>query len=164
MDIYLFNLLHSLSQIELIEKVALFLSYPASYLIPFLLVIFAIYQKRKMFSFSIIILSGFFSWIFAKLLKELFHITRPFVENNAITPLFYESGLSFPSEHATTFASLSVVVIFLNKRIGYILLFITLLIGLSRVIIGVHYPSDIIGGFVLGSLIGMFFIYIFKKI
>jgi undecaprenyl-diphosphatase len=53
---------------------------------------------------------------------------------------------------------------FLNKKWGIIFTIIALLIGLSRVIIGVHYPFDILGGFVVGILVGLFFIKIFRKI
>jgi len=57
---------------------------------------------------------------------------------------------SFPSDTATIFFALSAIVFFQNKKLGLLcILWNILTVGLSRVAFGIHYPSDIIAGFVL---------------
>ncbi|MBP9716991.1 MAG: phosphatase PAP2 family protein [Candidatus Levybacteria bacterium] len=91
------------------------------------------------------------------LLKFLYQRPRP--EN---LPLIHENSLSFPSAHAMNsflfFAALSYFIFreTNNKKITLIVslisIVIILFIGISRIYLGVHYPSDVVGGFVAGFL------------
>jgi membrane-associated phospholipid phosphatase len=59
---------------------------------------------------------------------------------------------SFPSDTATLYFALVMIILLENKKLGFIL-FIWAIItaGICRVAVGIHYPSDIIGGIILGS-------------
>ena len=59
---------------------------------------------------------------------------------------------SFPSGHATTAFSLALVLAFIAPRWTYVALVFGALIAVSRVILGAHYPSDIVAGAILGTL------------
>jgi undecaprenyl-diphosphatase len=59
---------------------------------------------------------------------------------------------SFPSGHATTAFALAAVIGFLSPRWFYPMLVLAALIAVSRVVLGVHYPSDVTGGAILGLL------------
>ena len=67
---------------------------------------------------------------------------------------------SFPSSHASNHMAiaLSIVLanIFTKKWINYIWIFWALSIGFAQIYVGVHYPSDIVAGFLLGILIAYF--------
>jgi undecaprenyl-diphosphatase len=67
---------------------------------------------------------------------------------------------SFPSTHATNHMSIALSIAFANiftkKWINYIWIFWALSIGFAQIYVGVHYPSDIVAGFVLGTLIAYF--------
>ncbi len=125
-------------------------------------------QKRKReawFFFGGVAMSGLILLLF----KSFFQRSRP----DEIYALLVEHSHSFPSGHAT----LSVVFYGLiayglirqtNKRarkeligLGAILLIFT--IGLSRVYLGVHWTSDVIGGWYLGSALLVFIITLFKE-
>lgn len=77
--------------------------------------------------------------------------------------LIEETGYSFPSGHAMGSIAFYGFIIFLlskskiNKNLKIFLSIIIgltiFLIGISRIYVGVHYPSDIIGGFLLGYII-----------
>lgn len=77
---------------------------------------------------------------------------RPFVVHPDIIKLVDVSPLkkSFPSGHTTVAFAIAMTIFFWNKKWGVAALVLATLIGLSRVAVGVHYPSDIIGGAVLG--------------
>lgn len=164
MNLDIFYLFYKLSENPFMAKASMFLSYPFTYGILILLFIWAIFiSYRKMFNFSILFLSGFISWLVAGFIKNTLRIKRPFLTEN-ISPLFKESGFSFPSEHTAVFMGITIAMFLINKWVGFLFLIITFLIGISRMIIGVHYPSDIIGGMFVGMVIGLIFNEIFKKI
>ena len=86
-----------------------------------------------------------------------------------------ESGYSFPSGHsmvATGFYGFLIYLIYKevkNKKIKYPLIvflsILILLIGISRIYLGAHYATDVIGGWIIGAVYLAFFIkYGYKKI
>ena len=77
---------------------------------------------------------------------------------------FIEAGSSFPSGHATFFMGLAVALFFIDKKIGYLFMFFALIIGLARIIAGAHFPVDILGGFILGSLVSVSVAYFAKNV
>ncbi|WP_225845510.1 phosphatase PAP2 family protein [Streptomyces sp. HPF1205] len=63
------------------------------------------------------------------------------------------SDWSFPSNHSAIAAAAAVALLFASRRIGWYALALALLMGASRVWIGVHYPHDVLVGLVLGALV-----------
>lgn len=109
--------------------------------------------KRKIGEASVILTSAFLSWLFVLILKDIFDSPRPFITYTEIKPLFdYGSYDSFPSGHATFFSALGVALFMYHKRIGIFYLLGALIIGVSRIVAGVHFPFDILAGFVLGAV------------
>lgn len=107
--------------------------------------------------FFLVFFSSGLAVFFDLILKYLIHAPRPFVVFTNISALFPESGYAFPSGHATFFMALAISLFFLNKKAGRVFMFFALLIGLARIIAGVHFPIDILGGFVLGALVALLF-------
>ncbi|MFA6257910.1 MAG: phosphatase PAP2 family protein [Candidatus Paceibacterota bacterium] len=119
---------------------------------------------NKWREFSFVGLSVGVTWFFNKFIaKILFHTFRPFVVFPQIQPLFSETGYAFPSGHTAVASSLAFALFFTNKKVGSIFIFFALLIGLARVTAGVHFPIDILGGFVVGFVISYIFSYIFNN-
>jgi membrane-associated phospholipid phosphatase len=58
---------------------------------------------------------------------------------------------SFPSDHATGAFAIAVAVLLISWRVGLGFLLFAAAIAVSRVIVGVHYPSDVLAGAAIGS-------------
>lgn len=97
--------------------------------------------------------TAFLAYFISEILKFLFHTPRPFVALKEVSSLFTQGGYAFPSGHATFFSALAFSIFFLHKKAGYVFMAFALLIGLARVAAGVHFPVDILGGFVLGAIV-----------
>lgn len=67
---------------------------------------------------------------------------------------------SFPSSHAANHMAIALSIvwakIFTRKWINYIWIFWAFAIGFAQIYVGVHYPSDVIAGFIVGILIACF--------
>ena len=109
-------------------------------------------------------LSIIIAWISSILLKIVFLVPRPFIEFPNIVPLFKETDFSFPSGHATFFMAVAVAIFLYHKKMGYLFLLFAILIGVARVIAGVHFPADILGGYLIGFIISYLLIKLSKKI
>lgn len=102
-----------------------------------------------------------------QILKHIIRRPRP-----EILRLVEESGFSFPSGHSMAsfgFYGFIIYMIYiskLNKNLKIILISIfsllILLIGISRIYLGVHYASDVVGGFIM-SLICLLLVITFSK-
>ena len=78
---------------------------------------------------------------------ELFDQVGPLDFQNFFNEVAYQS---FPSGHATTAFALCFVVSFLQPRLLPLMLAVAVAIGFSRIVVGVHYPTDVFGGILVG--------------
>ena len=113
---------------------------------------FQVFLKKKKEILSVFATSAL-AWFLAFVLKSLFATERPFVLLSQVEPLLRESGYAFPSGHATFFSALAFSIFFLHKNIGYCFMLFALVIGVARIMLGVHFPGDSLGGFILGALV-----------
>ncbi len=63
---------------------------------------------------------------------------------------------SFPSDHAALATCVAVIILFASRGRGWIAVLLALLIAVSRVFAGVHYPSDVLAGIGVGILAALF--------
>lgn len=118
--------------------------------------------KQKLIEGLFLVLCLFTSWGTMNLLKLVFMRARPAGEQ-----LTFAEGYSFPSGHATLSLAFYGFIIYLllteNKdgRTKFLAGFIAVLIfiiGISRVYLNVHYATDVLAGFILGSILLALFI------
>lgn len=100
-------------------------------------------------------LSGLAGGLSAQIVKRLFGRERP---NARIEGFVSIAGnpdkFSFPSGHSATVFAIAAAMIGHPSGIGLVVAPIAVLIAISRVYLGAHYPFDVAAGAVLGSLIG----------
>ncbi|MEU7061065.1 phosphatase PAP2 family protein [Streptomyces sp. NPDC046197] len=81
---------------------------------------------------------------------------RPFLDHQGLDVLVSgKTDYSFVSDHATITMAMAVGLFVANRRFGLVGIGLALLEGFCRVYMGVHYPTDVIGGFALGTAVAL---------
>ena len=91
--------------------------------------------------------------VISEVLSKLFDRARPFVASKEITLLIpHDADGGFPSHHTTVMIAIAVALWFRNHNFGRLLFLLAILSGVARVGAGIHYPSDIAAGVLIGWL------------
>jgi len=143
------------------------------FLFAFFVAVFPLARKKNIKTTAIAFLFfvlgyGASDYSCSHILKPIFGKERPFASLERVyyyTPegkfVFLEKPInketrSFPSCHATNAGFLTVYTFFLRRQTLFLTLPTAILIGLSRVYLGHHFPFDVLGGFFFGSILGIF--------
>lgn len=93
------------------------------------------------------------AWLVAEGTKYLFNRARPFISDMEIAPLIKTpSSSSFPSGHSATAAAGAISLSVIYPAFAPVLLLAGLLVAISRIYLGVHYPIDVLAGLLIGAL------------
>ena len=161
-DNYIINLFKYKSDILTnIMKIITFLGSALSIILLTVLLIIVVKGKRNKI---LILINVIVTTLLNQLLKNAFQRRRP------IDSIIEESGYSFPSGHSMVSMAFYGFLIYLvyKSNIKYkglivgLLSVLIVLIGISRIYLGVHYPTDVIGGFTLSLSYLLLFIDITK--
>ncbi|GHB77882.1 phosphatase PAP2 family protein [Streptomyces viridiviolaceus] len=81
---------------------------------------------------------------------------RPFKDHEGLEVLVAgKNDFSFVSDHATLVMAMAVALFVANRKFGVVAIVLALLGGFCRVYMGVHYPTDVVGGFALGTAVAL---------
>jgi len=164
LDSNIFNFLYSFTNRS--EILDLFLVFTAKVL-PWLLafwIIYTIFRKKEWgndrpvwknrfqylsLGFMAVILSR---GVVANIINSVFQSPRPF-NFLGIEPLIaHAANGSFPSGHMSILIPLVMLLFMVSKKAAWWSLILTLIVGIARVTVGVHWPIDILGGIGVGVL------------
>ena len=91
----------------------------------------------------------------AVIVKNIFQSMRPFDVLTSVRSLIDESGYAFPSGHTTLLASFTGALWYGHRKAALWVGVATVLVGAARIIVGVHWPIDILGGLLIGLATGL---------
>lgn len=110
---------------------------------------------KQIWMYVFIPASGF---VILSLLRKKLNASRPY-EVWEIVPLLDRDspGQSMPSRHVFSATIISMACLHANLSVGFILLILSAILGLVRVLGGVHYPKDVLVGYACGLVWGVLF-------
>lgn len=123
-------------------------------------ILFFVWKKSWTHKLQLLFIFAIFVTISYLLIHFVFHLIwprlRPFDGLGEVNKLIDTFGLSFPSRHAMLFFLIATVISWIRPKIGIWFFIVAILIAIGRVLVGVHYPSDILVGATFGTLMGIF--------
>ena len=119
---------------------------------------------RRAQDLGVVVFSVVTAYLLDGALKNYYHVLRPSVFNLDLHALIVETDFGFPSGHATCFAALAVALMFINRKAGLWASLAALVIGVARVMAGVHTPGDILGGYLLGASVSLIIGFVIEHI
>lgn len=112
------------------------------------------HKKTGVKEFIVLLIGGGMGYLFNKIISVLWFRPRPFVTEHLI-PLIHKAveSKSFPSDHAMSAFFIATVLV-LHKRSWWWTYVLAVAIAIGRVAVGVHYPTDILVGALIGVVLG----------
>lgn len=117
-------------------------------------------RKHHVRHIAIIFGSALLAWVVTHFLKDIVHHPRPDL-TNSLVPV--NDPYSFPSGHTTYMFSLAFAMLSFDKKPAYFLFVLAAITGICRVLVGVHYWYDIVGGIVVAYGVVAVVLYLAKR-
>ncbi|WP_243291871.1 undecaprenyl-diphosphatase [Bacillus sp. FJAT-47783] len=156
MDTTIFRAINMLSgRFSLLDKWMIFISNKIRYV--YILLLLMMWFKNMTYKKMTVnaVISSFITLILNSFIKFFYFKPRPFVKRRVGILIPSKRDSSFPSKHTLLVFAISTSVFLYERVLGFIMFGLSFLTGFSRIWVGHHYPSDIIGSAVLGSLTSM---------
>jgi undecaprenyl-diphosphatase len=168
-DVNVFYFINHTLSVKFLDKFFLIITdvknWYITYIILWCIIFFKGGRKGKIAAIGAIFLIVISDQVSSVIIKNLIARARPCHVLESVKLLVScKSSYSFPSSHAVN--NFAIAVYFLNifPKYKWILLTTAFLVALSRPYIGIHYPSDIFAGALIGSAIGYLFFLLIRKI
>jgi undecaprenyl-diphosphatase len=152
LDYQLFQVInHWAATVSFLNPLMRFLAQDAEYIFYLGVIVYWLVRTEKSRTMIVqALLSACIALGVGGVLGHFFYRDRPFVAHAVLQLIKHPANASFPSDHATAaFAIATTIWLFRNKD-GRVWLVLAACIALSRVWTGVHYPSDVAAGAILG--------------
>ena len=154
-NIELFRMFNDLGkEVMFLNPIMIFFAKYMKYFLLFGIVMYWFTRKREN---RIMIISSMFAFVvaevFGAIAGAIHSNNQPFAELSNVNQLIgHAIDNSFPSDHAIEFFSICITFLLFKKNLRYVWLAISILVSISRVWVGVHYPADILVGAILGII------------
>jgi undecaprenyl-diphosphatase len=154
-NIYIFDIINGLAgKSPLLNQIMVFSAKYIVAIIPLIIIaLWLLREKESKMVAVFITLSVGIALLLGYLTKNFYYHPRPFAMGIGLdlVPDFPTS--SFPSNHTTSMFALSFALLFVKRYKWAIISFpLALLVGFSRIFIGVHFPFDILGSIAYGTI------------
>lgn len=168
LDLYLFSIMNGIvGKWVWLDTIGIFFArYFEYFLLAFLLILLARnFRKYWRMTAEAFVAAVFVRFVLVEIIRRVFFRPRPFVYNQINLLVSHSANEpSFPSGHASFYFALSTIIYGYNKRLGILFYISSFLIVVSRIFVGIHWPSDIVAGAILGIAMGLILNKLFKRI
>lgn len=156
-----------------LDKLMVFCAHDLIYLLIFLSFMWATTvlsqgdEGLKLF-LKLLLTAGAFGFIFSWTIALISPRKRPMEEYEDIKNLLKPAGTwkTFPSDHTIGAFTISIITAIMGAPVWFILLLVimSILVGVGRVYVGVHYPKDILGGVIIAVVFSFSSTYLLSQI
>ena len=141
-------------QNEILDTIVIFITDWLIYWMLFVVLLLFLFKKIKLKVLLRILILSSLTWLIAKVIREFYFSPRPFLAlENVKSLILHGANDSMPSGHSVLASALAFMAYFYNKKVGVIFAISAILIALSRIIVGVHWPLDVLLGLIFGVTI-----------
>ncbi|MFH1657515.1 MAG: phosphatase PAP2 family protein [bacterium] len=158
MDLYLFENINGLVYAsKALDYIGMFLADFYQYIIGAVIIILLLWKKNRLMVLSAAISVFLSRLVIAEIIKTIVQRARPYMALETANKIIAENAdfKSMPSGHAAIFFALAMAIYFFNKKLGTFLFLSTILISIARIFCGVHWPTDILVGAMIGIVSGI---------
>src|SRR3989338_3027493 len=167
-DSYIFEFINSFAgKWQFLDLLGIFFAKYFEYFLLFALVIFLVKDFKKYWKMvtGAVLVAFFVRFVLVEIFYWLHFRARPFANGYIKSLIDYDpEKTAFPSGQASFYFALSTIIYGYNKKAGILFFIGSFLIVLARVFVGLHWPSDILAGAILGIIMGIILNKLFKKI
>lgn len=152
------NIYEFIKNKEILKNILVFITNLGDLGIIWIVFAFLFYFKNSTKKNGFIMITSLFIGFFIGnlILKNVIARERPFTQLDFIPLITPPTDFSFPSGHSlSSFVGATTIFMF-NRKLGAFAYVLAVLIAISRVLLTVHYPTDVIVGAILGIFIGYF--------
>ena len=144
-----------------VMEVFTWLGYPQAYMLVIAVVYWAFDRKLGLRMAVFLPLCA----VVNSLLKQAFHAPRPYWTDLRITGMHADTGFGMPSGHAQSSTVWLLAAFYLGKKWFWITaIFISMMVGVSRTYLGVHFPLQILSGWTAGIIILLVYVRLEKGV
>ncbi len=167
LDLQLFRLINDWAgRFSWLDLTGIFLAKYAAFILCGVLILIFLFGKQAYAKRMVIVatVSGLLARFGVVTLIRLFYQRLRPIPVDAVHRLVVNTDWAFPSGHTSFFFALSAAVTFYNKKLGFWFFVASFLMGVARIFIGVHWPTDILGGILVGVVCAEIVQFIGKKL
>jgi len=166
-DVNIFNWINGFAGVwPALDFFGIFFAKYLGYVLLFSLLVFLAKDFKKYWRMTAeaLVAAALVRFVVVEFFYYLHFRVRPFVNNdiNFLIP-YNVAATSFPSGHALFYFALSTIIYGYHKKAGIVFYVASFFIAVARVFVGVHWPSDVVAGAMLGIIMGWILNIIFKK-
>ena len=160
LDVFIFEKFNAFAgNWKILDWIGIFFADYFQYFLGAILVVLLFWPKKDVLKNRLMVISAGISVflsriVITEIIKIIIHRSRPYIVLETAKKLISENAnfQSFPSGHAAIFFALAMAIWFYNKKLGIWFFIGAILMGIARIFVGVHWPSDVLGGAVIGII------------